>query len=140
MTVLGWVIVAIPTLVLIGYVAREIRLTLRHRRALAVVEADTRAELHRIVQQIRSNTMSQKCTIHGRENCVNGICRDRARKASSSSSSSAASSSPDDNTGQVGIDNQGDLTIGIGGGLGIDTSDGSLTFGGGGFSVDTDGE
>lgn len=81
----------------------------------------------------------KKCTIHGRENCPNGICRQRAEQAAASSTSST-STSPADNAGQVGIDNQGDLTIGIGGGLGIDTSDGSLTYGSGGFSIDTDGE
>ena len=32
-----------------------------------------------------------------------------------------------DNAGQIGIDTSGDLTIGIGGGLGIDTKDGDLT-------------
>lgn len=85
------------------------------------------------------DTMPTKCAIHRRENCPNGICKQRARQAGSSSSSTSSARS-DDNTGQLGIDNQGDLTIGIGGGLGIDTSDGSLTFGSGGFSIDTDGE
>lgn len=41
-----------------------------------------------------------------------------------------------DNTGQVGIDYQGDLTMGIGGGNSIDLSDGSLVIGG----IDTDGQ
>lgn len=74
-------------------------------------------------------TMSNECKRHHRRNC--SICRP---------DTSSSSSSSDDNAGQVGIDNQGDLTMGIGGGFGIDTSDGSLTIGGGGFSIDTDGE
>lgn len=35
-----------------------------------------------------------------------------------------------DNTGQVGIDTSGDLTVGIGNGMSIDTSDGDLVIGG----------
>lgn len=79
-----------------------------------------------------------KCSMHKRDNCPNGFCQRLAARRSTETASSASSS--DDNAGQLGIDNQGDLTIGLGGGLGIDTSDGSITFGSGGFSIDSDGQ
>lgn len=83
-------------------------------------------------------TTSGLCTIHKRSNCSNGACRREMGNRGGSSTASNTSSS--DNAGQLGIDNQGDLTVGLGGGLGVDTSDGSLTFGSGGFSIDSDGE
>lgn len=46
------------------------------------------------------------------------------------------SPNPLDNTGQVGVDSSGNLTIGMGNGLGIDLKTGDLTFGVGGFSID----
>lgn len=57
-----------------------------------------------------------RCTAHDRENCQDAICRQR------------------DNLGQVGIDIQGDPTIGLGNGLGMDVTDGSITING----IDTD--
>jgi hypothetical protein len=81
-----------------------------------------------------------KCSMHKREDCPNGFCQRLAARRSTETASSTASSSSSDNAGQLGIDNQGDLTIGLGGGLGIDTSDGSITFGSGGFSIDSDGQ
>lgn len=61
------------------------------------------------------------CKRHGRASC--SICRDDSTV------------NPSDNAGKIGMDLDGDLTMGIGGGMGIDLTDGSLTVGG----IDMDG-
>lgn len=63
----------------------------------------------------------KNCERHNRYNCWDSRCRQ-------------------DNAGDLGIDTDGDLTIGIGGGLAIDTSDGSLEIQiAPGVYIDTDG-
>lgn len=73
--------------------------------------------------------MSYKpCKKHGRKYCYYSEC-----KGQSSSSSSSA-----DNSGQIGINTDGNLTVGLGSGLTMDMSDGSLGFQTSpGFSIDT---
>lgn len=83
------------------------------------------------------------CRTHGRYRCTDRLCVSRARGGSGlgvSRSGGYRSSYPDpsDNSGDIGINSEGNMTIGLGGGMVIDTEDGSLGFGGGGFSVDTD--
>lgn len=71
--------------------------------------------------------MEDRCKRHNRYNCYDYNCR-RAAEASSGSLFNPGS-------GRVGLDFDGDVNIGLGGGIGIDASDGSLTIGG----FDTDG-
>lgn len=61
------------------------------------------------------------CKAHNRFNCWDSECQR-------------------DNSGRIGIDTQGDLTMGLGGGLAIDLSDGSLGMNVGGVTIDFDGK
>jgi hypothetical protein len=47
-------------------------------------------------------------------------------------------SEPSDNVGDVTLNTEGDISVGIGGGLSIDTSDGSLGVQVGGITIDFD--
>lgn len=74
------------------------------------------------------------CSRHGNYRCTDYYCRQDAQRASSPYGSSYG-----DNQGALGINSEGDLTIGLGNGLTVDLDDGSLGIDvGGGFSVDTD--
>jgi hypothetical protein len=61
------------------------------------------------------------CKKHSRYNCWDSQCQQ-------------------DNAGRIGMDTQGDLTIGLGGGLAMDMSDGSLGMNIGGITFDFDGK
>lgn len=76
--------------------------------------------------------MSGTCKPHGRYNCYDYKCKQEREKKEASSSSSY-----NDNSGQIGINSEGNLTIGLGSGITMDTEDGSIGFGVGGYSVDT---
>lgn len=73
-----------------------------------------------------------RCTRHSKINCNYGSCvAERDRRTGTSSSN--------DNSGQIGMNTDGHLTYGLGSGLTMDMSDGSLGIStGGGFSIDTD--
>ena len=45
-----------------------------------------------------------------------------------------------DNAGEVSIDTQGDVNVGIGSGLTVDATDGSIGIKVGGITIDLDGE
>ena len=66
--------------------------------------------------------MNNNCKRHNRHNCSSSYCRNDSS----------------DNLGDIGINTQGDLTMGMGNGLAIDLEDGSLGFDLGGFVIDTD--
>jgi hypothetical protein len=67
----------------------------------------------------------KRCKLHSRYDCWESRCQ-QARTQ--------------DNAGSIGIDTDGDLTVGIGSGLAIDTSDGSLEIQvAPGIYIDTDG-
>lgn len=62
------------------------------------------------------------CTKHGRYNCYSSECQN-------------------DNVGRIGMDLDGDLTMGLGGGLTMDMSDGSIGMQiAPGISIDFDGD
>lgn len=65
-----------------------------------------------------------KCKKHGRYSCWDYDCKREE----------------DNRFGSVGIDTQGDLSMGIGGGMAIDLSDGSLGMKIGGMTIDFDGK
>lgn len=63
----------------------------------------------------------KRCEKHKRYNCTDPVCSK-------------------DNAGEVGVDLQGDLTVGLGGGLVVDTTDGSIGMKVGGVTIDFDGQ
>lgn len=62
----------------------------------------------------------EKCKRHSRSYCSDLVCK-----------------SEEDNTGQMVMNTEGHLATGIGGGMAIDTTDGSISFNMGGINVDT---
>lgn len=62
------------------------------------------------------------CREHGRTYCTDSTCKLEERP---------------DNAGSVSINSEGNLSIGLGGGLAIDPTDGSIGFQVGGFTIDT---
>lgn len=78
--------------------------------------------------------MSMTCKRHIRYNCMDITCR-RLREETNHSSSYRMN---DDNAGQIGINTDGELTVGLGGGLTMDT-DGDIGIQiAPGFSIDFD--
>lgn len=67
----------------------------------------------------------EPCKAHGRTYCSESVCK-REETASGSS-----------NAGSVSVNTDGGISIGIGSGLAIDPSDGSVGFQVGGVTIDT---
>lgn len=68
-----------------------------------------------------------KCKRHDRYSCWDYQCK-------------AAEDVTTNNFGRIGVDLQGDLSMGIGGGMAMDLSDGSLGMKIGGITFDFDGK
>lgn len=70
-----------------------------------------------------------RCTAHGRSYCWQPACKAEEIRTDSTRVK--------DNAGSLSVTSEGTLAIGLGGGLALDPSDGSIGFQVGGFTVDT---
>ena len=82
--------------------------------------------------------MLDHCDLHTRYNagCNNCIAR---RRRYGTSRPASPDYSPPSNAGQVSINSDGGVSIGLGGGLAMDPTDGDLGIQVGGFTFDFDG-
>lgn len=71
----------------------------------------------------------EKCTEHTRPYCWRPGCKEEERRTDSTRVK--------DNAGSLSLTTEGTVAIGLGGGLAIDPSDGSIGFQVGGFTIDT---
>lgn len=71
----------------------------------------------------------EKCTEHKRSYCGQPACKAEERRTDSIRVK--------DNVGTLSVTSEGTVAIGLGGGLAIDPSDGSIGFQVGGFTIDT---